>query len=103
MERGALCHRPLTAVADHAGRLGLSRGEYLRRRPAQDAATHSASPSERDLARFAERFGSIVTGGGEGLPKGAGQSDCAPISCGLQAACPLAPRLRISTVLSRQV
>jgi hypothetical protein len=46
----------IAAVDAHAGRLGLSRSEYLRRRLAQDAATHAAQVSEDDLARFAERF-----------------------------------------------
>jgi hypothetical protein len=49
----------IAAVDAHAGRLGLSRSEYLRRRLAQDAAAHAAPVSEEDLARFAERFGDL--------------------------------------------
>lgn len=46
----------IAAVDAHAGRLGLSRSEYVRRRLAQDAATPGSSVSEQDLARFAEVF-----------------------------------------------
>jgi Ribbon-helix-helix protein, copG family len=38
----------------HAGRLGLSRSEYVRRRLAQDAARPGSEVSVRDLAKFAE-------------------------------------------------
>jgi len=50
----------IAAVDAHAGRLGLSRSEYVRRRLAQDAATQAAPVSEDDLARFAERFGDLA-------------------------------------------
>jgi Ribbon-helix-helix protein, copG family len=50
----------IAAVDAHAGRLGLSRSEYLRRRLAQDAATQAARVTDRDLARFAERFGDLA-------------------------------------------
>lgn len=50
----------IAAVDAHAGRLGLSRSEYLRRRLAQDAATQAASVTEGDLARFAEQFGDLA-------------------------------------------
>ncbi|HXL16862.1 MAG TPA: ribbon-helix-helix protein, CopG family [Streptosporangiaceae bacterium] len=49
----------IAAVDAHAGRLGLSRSEYVRRRLAQDAATGSRV-SVADLARFAERFGDLA-------------------------------------------
>jgi len=44
----------IAAVDAHAGRLGLSRSEYVRRRLAQDAATPGAPVSVDDLARFAD-------------------------------------------------
>jgi hypothetical protein len=50
----------IAAVDAHAGRMGLSRSEYLRRRLAQDAATPGSSVSEQDLARFAEVFGDLA-------------------------------------------
>ena len=50
----------IAAVDAHAGRLGLSRSEYVRRRLAQDAATQAAPVTEGDLARFAERFGDLA-------------------------------------------
>jgi hypothetical protein len=40
----------------HAGRLGLSRSEYVRRRLAQDAARPGSAVSVQDLAQFAETF-----------------------------------------------
>ena len=49
----------IAAVDAHAGRLGLSRSEYVRRRLAQDAA--SGSPvSVGDLTRFADAFGDLA-------------------------------------------
>ena len=44
----------------HAGRLGLSRSEYVRRRLAQDAARPSSAVSVQDLARFAETFADLA-------------------------------------------
>ena len=44
----------------HAGRLGLSRSEYVRRRLAQDAATPGSPVSVEDLARFADVFGDLA-------------------------------------------
>lgn len=46
--------RVLAAVDAHAGRLGLSRSEYVRRRLAQDAEVTGASVAISDLARLAE-------------------------------------------------
>ena len=43
----------------HAGRLGLSRSEYVRRRLAQDAAQTDSTVSVQDLARFAETFADL--------------------------------------------
>ena len=50
----------IAALDAHARRLGLSRGEYVRRRLAQDAATHSSPVSAQDLARFADVFGDLA-------------------------------------------
>jgi Ribbon-helix-helix protein, copG family len=50
----------IAAVDAHAGRLGLSRSEYVRRRLAQDAAAQTSAVTEGDLARFAERFGDLA-------------------------------------------
>jgi hypothetical protein len=44
----------------HAGRLGLSRSEYVRRRLAQDAAQAGSTVSVQDLARFAETFADLA-------------------------------------------
>ena len=44
----------------HAGRLGLSRSEYVRRRLAQDAARPGSPVSVQDLARFTEVFGDLA-------------------------------------------
>jgi Ribbon-helix-helix protein, copG family len=44
----------------HAGRLGLSRSEYVRRRLAQDAVRSGSAVSVQDLARFAETFGDLA-------------------------------------------
>jgi Antitoxin FitA-like, ribbon-helix-helix len=46
----------VAALDAHAGRLGLSRSEYVRRRLAQDAAISGASVSVGDLAQFADVF-----------------------------------------------
>lgn len=46
----------LAAVDARAGRLGLSRSEYVRRRLAQDAALPEAAVTAADLARFGEVF-----------------------------------------------
>ncbi len=50
----------IAAVDAHAGRLGLSRSEYVRRRLAQDAAVHDTTVSVEDLARFADVFGDLA-------------------------------------------
>jgi hypothetical protein len=50
----------VAAVDAHAGRLGLSRSEYVRRRLAQDAATQDSPVSIEDLARFADVFGDLA-------------------------------------------
>jgi hypothetical protein len=49
----------VAAVDAHAGRLGLSRSEYVRRRLAQDAAVPGSAVTVQDLARFAEVFGDL--------------------------------------------
>jgi hypothetical protein len=50
----------VAALDAHAGRLGLSRSEYVRRRLAQDAAASSSPVSVDDLARFAGTFGDLA-------------------------------------------
>ncbi len=50
----------IAALDAHAGRLGLSRSEYVRRRLAQDAATHGSPVSVQDLARFAGLFSDLA-------------------------------------------
>ena len=50
----------IAALDTRAGRLGLSRSEYLRRRLAQDAATASSPVKVTDLARFADTFGDLA-------------------------------------------
>jgi hypothetical protein len=50
----------IAAVDAHAGRLGLSRSEYVRRRLAQDAVASASRVSAEDLARFAEVFGDLA-------------------------------------------
>jgi len=50
----------VAALDTHAGRLGLSRSEYVRRRLAQDAAVSDAGVSVGDLARFADVFGDLA-------------------------------------------
>ncbi|MGP7997613.1 MAG: FitA-like ribbon-helix-helix domain-containing protein [Streptosporangiaceae bacterium] len=49
----------IAALDAHAGRLGLSRSEYVRRRLAQDAAVSVSAVSVQDLARFTEIFGDL--------------------------------------------
>jgi plasmid stability protein len=44
----------LARLDAHAARLGLSRGEYLRRQIAQDAARGTGSVTAADLARAGE-------------------------------------------------
>lgn len=44
----------------HAGLLGLSRSEYVRRRLAQDAARSSSAVTVQDLARFTEAFSGLA-------------------------------------------
>jgi Ribbon-helix-helix protein, copG family len=50
----------IAALDAHAGRLGLSRSEYVRRRLAQDAATSGSPVRVEDLARFADVFGDLA-------------------------------------------
>jgi hypothetical protein len=50
----------VAAIDAHAGRLGLSRSEYVRRRLAQDAATAQSPVSTGDLERFARDFGDLA-------------------------------------------
>jgi len=47
------------AIDTRAGRMGLSRSEYVRRRLAQDAATAGTAVSVQDLTRFTELFGDL--------------------------------------------
>jgi hypothetical protein len=46
----------VAALDAHAGRLGLSRSEYVRRRLAQDAAISGSRVGVSDLERFADVF-----------------------------------------------
>ena len=50
----------VAALDAQAGRLGLSRSEYVRRRLAQDAARQDSPVSIEDLARFADVFGDLT-------------------------------------------
>ena len=50
----------IAALDAHAGRLSLSRSEYVRRRLAQDAARAGPPVSVQDLARFTEVFGDLA-------------------------------------------
>jgi hypothetical protein len=50
----------IAALDAHAGRLGLSRSEYVRRRLAQDATLRGAPVSVQDLTRFSDRFGDLA-------------------------------------------
>lgn len=49
----------VAALDAHAGRLGLSRSEYVRRRLAQDAALGEPAVTVDDLARFAKVFADL--------------------------------------------
>jgi plasmid stability protein len=50
----------IAALDARAGRLGLSRSEYVRRRLAQDAAASGSPVSTADLARFAGTFADLA-------------------------------------------
>jgi hypothetical protein len=50
----------VAAVDSHAGRLGLSRSEYLRRRLAQDAAASGSPVVVADLARLADTLSDLA-------------------------------------------
>jgi hypothetical protein len=50
----------LAAIDARAGRLGLSRTEYLRRRLAEDAAVSIGGVKVEDLSRFAETFADLA-------------------------------------------
>jgi plasmid stability protein len=50
----------IAALDAHAGRLGLSRSEYVRRRLAQDAHVSGSPVSVGDLSRFAEDFSDLA-------------------------------------------
>jgi hypothetical protein len=50
----------IAAIDAHAGRLGLSRSEYVRRRLAQDASAPGSLVSVQDLARFADVFSDLA-------------------------------------------
>jgi len=50
----------IAALDARAGRLGLSRSEYVRRRLAQDAAAGDAAVSTGDLTRFAGLFSDLA-------------------------------------------
>ena len=50
----------IAALDAHAGRLGLSRSEYVRRRLAQDASTPGSPVSVEDLTRFANTFADLA-------------------------------------------
>jgi plasmid stability protein len=50
----------IAALDAHAGRLGLSRSEYVRRRLAQDAGASDTPVTVEDLARFADTFGDLA-------------------------------------------
>lgn len=53
----------LAAIDAHAGRLGLSRSEYVRRRLAQDAAVPGSAVTTADLARFGQLFADLTDPG----------------------------------------
>ena len=50
----------IAALDARAGRLGLSRSEYLRRRLAQEAALPGSPVTLKDLARFADDFADLA-------------------------------------------
>jgi hypothetical protein len=51
----------IAALDAHAGRLGLSRSEYVRRLLVQDAARTGSHVKVADLARFADTFGDLAS------------------------------------------
>ncbi len=50
----------VAALDARAGRLGLSRSEYLRRRLAQEAAMSEASVGPEDLVEFSQVFADLA-------------------------------------------
>lgn len=50
----------LARIDKHAERMGLSRGEYLRRRIAQDAARDASTVTVSDLERAASLHGDLL-------------------------------------------
>ena len=50
----------LAAIDANAGRLGLSRTQYLRRKLAQDAAASAASVTGDDLRAFSASFADLA-------------------------------------------
>ncbi len=50
----------LASIDAKAARLGLSRGEFLRRQLVQEAARSHASVRVEDFRRFAERFADLA-------------------------------------------
>lgn len=50
----------LAGVDAHAARLGLSRGEYIRRRLAADAGSSGSAVAAEDLRTFADRFADLA-------------------------------------------
>lgn len=50
----------VVAIDARAGRLGLSRSAYLRRRLAQDAALPAQAVTVEDLSRFADTFADLA-------------------------------------------
>ncbi len=50
----------LAAVDARAGRLGLSRSEYVRRRLAQDAVAPDTAVTTADLTRFSDMFADLA-------------------------------------------
>lgn len=50
----------LARIDEHAERMGLSRGEYLRRRIAQDAARGARTVTVSDLERAASLHGDLL-------------------------------------------
>jgi hypothetical protein len=49
----------MNALDAHAGRLGISRSEYVRRRLAADAALSEAPVRPADLVRFSDLFADL--------------------------------------------
>lgn len=50
----------VAAIDARAGRLGLSRSAYLRRRLAQDAGLPAQAVTVEDLSRFADTFADLA-------------------------------------------